>query len=69
LKTTPCKVTWRRWHGCFDRSRKNILTRRANQWQFCIITKFAKTAMTLPDSGPQDEVREFEPMRFIESPR
>jgi hypothetical protein len=51
LKTTPCKVTRRRWHGCFDRSRKNILTRRANQWQFCIITKFAKTAMTLPDSG------------------
>jgi hypothetical protein len=31
-KTTPCKVTWCRRHGCFDRSREDVLIRRrANQ--------------------------------------
>jgi hypothetical protein len=51
-KTTPCKVTGCRWRGGFDRFRKNILTRRANQWHYCILTQFAKPPMALLDSGP-----------------
>jgi hypothetical protein len=27
------------------------LTRRANQWHYCILTQFAKTPVALPDSG------------------
>jgi hypothetical protein len=46
LKTTPCKVTGGRWHGCF--TRENILTRRANQRHHSIIAQFVKPPMALP---------------------
>ena len=39
-KTTPCKVAGGRWHGCFERSRENILTRRANQRHYSIVAQF-----------------------------
>src|ERR1700730_11879543 len=45
-KTTPCKVTGGRWHGCFTRA--NILTCRANQRQHSIIAQFVKPPMALP---------------------
>jgi hypothetical protein len=48
-KTTPCKVTGGRWHGCFTGA--NILTCRANQRQHSIIAQFVKPPMALPISG------------------
>jgi hypothetical protein len=54
-KTTPCKVQMGslagRWHGCLDRSGKNILTGRAKQGHYVTLTPVAKTPMDLPDSG------------------
>ena len=56
-KTTPCKVAGDRLHGCFERSRKNILTRRANQRHCCIIAQFMKRPWPCPTMGsrPHDD--------------
>ena len=65
-KTTPCKVTGGRWHGCF--TRENILTRRANHRHHSIITQFVK----LPSGSRRDyrpNSARLERVRFSSSPR
>jgi hypothetical protein len=39
------------WHGCFERSRENILTRRANQGHYSTITQFVKRPWPFPTTG------------------
>src|SRR6185437_91970 len=41
-KTTPCKVAWWSSASMPERSRKNILTRRANQGHYSIVAQFVK---------------------------
>ena len=50
-KTTPCKVAGGRWLGCLERSRENILTRRANQRHYSIIAQFARRPWPCPTTG------------------
>ena len=52
-KTTPCKVTRDRWHGCF--TRENVLTRRANHWH----------CFSIPQLGVHDRVNGQAPSRAI----
>jgi hypothetical protein len=49
IENNPMQSSMCRWHGCFERSRENILTRRANQRHYCIIAQFAKPHMALPN--------------------
>src|ERR1700682_2537636 len=50
-KTTPCKVAWCRWHGCFERILRKHFDTSGKSGALFHHRAICKTPMALPDNG------------------
>ena len=50
-KTTPCKVAWCRWHGCFELSLRKHFDTSGKSGALFHHRAICKTPMALPDNG------------------